>query len=152
MLAHPDVARWLGDDLLAAVLQLVEKERGARTGDDPAHLVHGDYNPTNILIRDGSVAAVLDWEYAHSGGPWGDIGNLRRHTSTKNRHAIAEGLSDGGFDVPAGWERRAAMADLGSHLEFLTSARSDAFKATRVALVRELVEGARSDPTMTESC
>jgi aminoglycoside phosphotransferase (APT) family kinase protein len=29
--------------------------------------VHGDYNPANVLLRDGAVAGIIDWEYAGSG-------------------------------------------------------------------------------------
>lgn len=37
-------------------------------------IVHGDYRPANILIRDGRVSAVLDWEFAHPGDPIEDVG------------------------------------------------------------------------------
>jgi hypothetical protein len=140
MLDHPNVRRQLGAELFQGVVHLLEEERRRPHEPHVAHLVHGDFNPTNVFIHEGRVSAVLDWEFAHSGGPWGDIGNLRRHVSPTNRHAISAGLADGGFDVPADWQRRAAVADLGSHLEFLTSARSSAFKATRIELVRELLE------------
>lgn len=37
-------------------------------------LVHGDFKPGNILVRDGEVAALLDWETAHVGSPLEDLG------------------------------------------------------------------------------
>ncbi|MGE0233419.1 MAG: phosphotransferase family protein [Flavobacteriaceae bacterium] len=37
-------------------------------------IVHGDYRPANILIHDGRISAVLDWEFAHTGDPAEDIG------------------------------------------------------------------------------
>ncbi len=45
-----------------------------------ASVVHGDLNPKNVLVAPGTleVAAVLDWEYAHAGHPWTDLGNLLR--------------------------------------------------------------------------
>ncbi len=45
-----------------------------------ASLVHGDLNPKNVLLAPGTleVAAVVDWEYAHAGHPWTDLGNLLR--------------------------------------------------------------------------
>ena len=45
-----------------------------------ACLVHGDLNPKNVLVDPGSLAvtAVLDWEFAHAGHPWTDVGNLLR--------------------------------------------------------------------------
>jgi aminoglycoside phosphotransferase (APT) family kinase protein len=43
-------------------------------------LVHGDLNPKNVLVDPATleVVAVLDWEFAHSGHPWTDLGNLVR--------------------------------------------------------------------------
>ncbi len=43
-------------------------------------LVHSDFNPKNILVdpRSGDVTGVLDWEFAHAGSPYADLGNLTR--------------------------------------------------------------------------
>ncbi len=43
-------------------------------------LVHSDLNPKNVLIDRGTltVTGVLDWEFAHSGHPFTDLGNLLR--------------------------------------------------------------------------
>ena len=45
-----------------------------------ACLVHSDLNPKNVLVDPDSleVTAVLDWEFAHAGHPWTDLGNLVR--------------------------------------------------------------------------
>lgn len=53
----------------------VELDRVGRTS-----LVHGDLNPKNVVVdRDsGGVAAVVDWEHAHSGSPYADLGSLLR--------------------------------------------------------------------------
>jgi aminoglycoside phosphotransferase (APT) family kinase protein len=42
--------------------------------------VHSDLNPKNVLVDATSleVSAVLDWEFAHAGHPWTDLGNLLR--------------------------------------------------------------------------
>jgi aminoglycoside phosphotransferase (APT) family kinase protein len=37
-------------------------------------VVHGDFRPANILIKDGKVAVVLDWETARLGDPIDDVG------------------------------------------------------------------------------
>ncbi|MGR3322497.1 MAG: phosphotransferase family protein [Sagittula sp.] len=37
-------------------------------------IVHGDYRPANIMVEDGRVSAVLDWEFAHEGDPMEDLG------------------------------------------------------------------------------
>jgi aminoglycoside phosphotransferase (APT) family kinase protein len=45
-----------------------------------ACLVHSDLNPKNVLVDATSleVSAVLDWEFAHAGHPWTDLGNVLR--------------------------------------------------------------------------
>lgn len=37
-------------------------------------LVHGDYKPGNVLLHNGKISAVLDWETAHIGDPLEDLG------------------------------------------------------------------------------
>jgi aminoglycoside phosphotransferase (APT) family kinase protein len=39
--------------------------------------VHGDYNLRNILIHEGRISGVLDWELAHEGHPAEDLGYCR---------------------------------------------------------------------------
>src|SRR4029077_15912686 len=43
-------------------------------------LVHSDLNPKNLLVDPESleVTAVLDWEFAHAGHPFTDLGNVLR--------------------------------------------------------------------------
>ncbi|MBS2938204.1 phosphotransferase [Nocardioides sp. J2M5] len=45
-----------------------------------ACLVHGDLNPKNVLVEPAGpdVNGVVDWEFAHAGHPWTDVGNLVR--------------------------------------------------------------------------
>jgi aminoglycoside phosphotransferase (APT) family kinase protein len=40
-------------------------------------LVHGDYGLNNMLIDNGQMSAVLDWEFAHIGNPAYDLGYFR---------------------------------------------------------------------------
>lgn len=43
-------------------------------------VVHSDLNPKNLLVEPDTleVTGVLDWEFAHAGHPWTDLGNLLR--------------------------------------------------------------------------
>ncbi|HEY0806139.1 MAG TPA: aminoglycoside phosphotransferase family protein [Pseudonocardiaceae bacterium] len=66
-----------------------------------ARLVHCDYNPKNIMVRRAHgtwvVSAVLDWEFAMSGCPLIDVGNMRRFRSDYPlafNEAFAAGLAD----------------------------------------------------------
>jgi aminoglycoside phosphotransferase (APT) family kinase protein len=43
-------------------------------------LVHSDLNPKNVLVHPETLAvtALVDWEFAHAGHPYTDLGNLLR--------------------------------------------------------------------------
>ncbi|MER7250184.1 phosphotransferase [Kribbella sp. NPDC000426] len=46
-------------------------------------LVHSDFNPKNLLIDPETVriTGLIDWEFAHSGSPYADLGNLLRFST-----------------------------------------------------------------------
>jgi len=124
-----EVQDWLGkrktDEVFEIVTQLAPLYRELETH---ACLVHGDFNPGNILINNNTVSAILDWEYCHSGTPYMDLGNLLRHTPPGYHRDIELAISAGKNGLIEDWVRRSKMVDLTSHLEFLTSGRSDDFK------------------------
>ncbi|MEZ5095195.1 MAG: phosphotransferase [Nocardioides sp.] len=43
-------------------------------------VAHSDFNPKNLLVDPETLAVtgVVDWEFAHSGSPYTDVGNLLR--------------------------------------------------------------------------
>lgn len=47
---------------------------------DRVCLVHSDFNPKNLLVdpAGGEVTGLVDWEFAHAGSPYTDLGNLLR--------------------------------------------------------------------------
>lgn len=66
-------------------------------------LVHGDFKPGNMLIQEGRVTAVLDWETVHLGDPLEDVGWVT------NPLRAREHLVPGRWereDLIAGWEKR----------------------------------------------
>lgn len=69
-----------------------------------------------------------------------NIGNLLRHLSPAWEAPLAAGLADEGFELPADWRCRAALIDLASHPEFLTSERSREFKRSCVRRIEEFLE------------
>jgi len=58
-------------ELLFAWLRRHVPQPGSRT------LVHGDYGLHNLLVEDGRITAVLDWEFAHVGDPREDLAYAR---------------------------------------------------------------------------
>jgi aminoglycoside phosphotransferase (APT) family kinase protein len=92
--------------------------------DPPApRLCHGDFGASNILVTPaGTVAAVLDWEYACSGVPTFDLGNLLRPPVGDDAafvDAVARGYRGAGGTLPTDWLRVALVADLFAWLERL---------------------------------
>lgn len=86
-------------------------------------LIHCDFNGKNILIRDTTVAAVLDWEFAASGSPLVDIGNFLRFEedySPKLVSNFTDGYLAGGGALPQDWRRVAKLLDLASMCSFIT--------------------------------
>lgn len=139
MLDRAEVKAWLGPATVAAIREMDVAETQRPAAVDSAVLVHGDFNPTNILIHDGKVSGILDWEFAHAGGREMDIGNLLRHTPPACQDLIQAGLAAGGVQLSEDWKARAEMVDLSSHLEFLTTRRSDEFKRQCVTWIQDFL-------------
>ncbi|WP_300642096.1 phosphotransferase [Nocardioides sp.] len=65
-----------------------------------AVLVHGDLNAKNLLLASTEddrvvVTGVLDWEFAHAGSPWADLGNLlREQRSPAYVEAVLDTVAD----------------------------------------------------------
>jgi aminoglycoside phosphotransferase (APT) family kinase protein len=116
--------------------------------DKEARLVHGDFNGRNLLVRwlagRWRVVAVLDWEFAVSGSPLGDLGNFLRYE--RALHPIAEphfsaGYLDAGGALPLDWRRLSRALDVAAICESLTRGQlPDRAIAELVELIRATVE------------
>ncbi len=76
---HAGVLGWPEDEL--AGLHAVAAEAQAMLDEsDRACLVHSDFNPKNLLVDPATleVTGLVDWEFAHAGSPYADLGNLLR--------------------------------------------------------------------------
>jgi fructokinase len=106
-------------------------------------LVHSDYNPKNLLaVRpDGrwSVTAVLDWEFAFSGSPLTDIGNMLRprpDAAPGLAAGFVAGYREAGGELPAGWRETSEALDLYALADFLTRPAGHRYFRQAVALIR----------------
>ena len=70
---------WPETDFVA-LLRVAEEAQGLLDGLDRTCLVHSDLNPKNLLVDPDTLAVtgLVDWEFAHSGLPVSDLGNLLR--------------------------------------------------------------------------
>jgi aminoglycoside phosphotransferase (APT) family kinase protein len=67
-------------DLLDRLVDVATRAQDLMDSVGRTCLVHSDANPKNVLVDPGTleVTALLDWEFAHSGHPHTDLGNLLR--------------------------------------------------------------------------
>jgi aminoglycoside phosphotransferase (APT) family kinase protein len=65
---------------LAQLSEVAELAQRLLDGVGRTCLVHSDLNPKNVIVDPETlrVDALLDWEFAHSGHPYTDLGNLLR--------------------------------------------------------------------------
>jgi Ser/Thr protein kinase RdoA (MazF antagonist) len=77
--AHAPALRW-GELQLVDLRALAADAQARLDTVGRTCLVHSDLNPKNLLVDPGTltVTGVLDWEFAHSGHPCTDLGNLLR--------------------------------------------------------------------------
>jgi aminoglycoside phosphotransferase (APT) family kinase protein len=108
-----------------------------------ARLVHSDYNPKNLLVSRGpdgwAVTAVLDWEFAFSGHPLSDVGNLLRFAEDYPpgfADGALAGFSRAGGELPPRWRELAAALDLFALVEMLTRPGGGALTDRVAAVVR----------------
>ena len=102
------------------LLDLAEDAQALLDTVNRCSLVHSDLNPKNVLLDPDSlrVTALVDWEFAHAGHPFADLGNLLR------------------------FDRAPAYVDaaLGAFTERLGGTTADALALARAADLRALVE------------
>ncbi|MGM7681178.1 phosphotransferase family protein [Cytobacillus sp. Hm23] len=123
--------RWLGEEFSNKVWDFV-KEFAYLMDDlgNQSALVHSDFNPLNILVNSNekvvTLSAILDWEYAFSGTPLVDIGNLLRYenTSSKIVHPLIYAYKESGGVLPSDWLKKAKLLDLIALCQLLNNKKS----------------------------
>jgi aminoglycoside phosphotransferase (APT) family kinase protein len=65
---------------LAGVDEVAEQAQADLDTVRRVSLVHSDLNPKNLLVDPDTLAVtgLVDWEFAHAGSPYADLGNLLR--------------------------------------------------------------------------
>lgn len=118
----------LGEKLTERVLEFLEKEAGILDEwDGEPCLSHSDFGGSNILVYKGitgwKVAAVLDWEFAFSGTPFFDFGNLLRDPTGSTpgfESSFAAGYRSAGGKLSPKWRQMSRLNDLTAWMEFMT--------------------------------
>jgi Ser/Thr protein kinase RdoA (MazF antagonist) len=120
---------------------------------DACQLVHSDYNPKNLIVTQApggwSVTAVVDWEFAYSGCPLADIGNMLRFRAeipAPFADALVAGYRGAGGELPARWRELSEALDLYALADFLTRPPDHPFFGKAVAVIRDRLHPAAPGP------
>lgn len=125
------------EDLLAAV-------------EHHSMLVHGDFGSPNVMVRttedEAEVAALIDWEYAHSGTPLVDLGSMLhrpgRDLAPWFEEELIRGYHEAGGVLPENWRRLSRIVDLVKLCAFVRSPNASDFA---LESARALIEAALAD-------
>jgi len=117
----------LGPELTQALMAFAQREPNlGASWPGPPRLTHADFGGSNILVRiderGARVAAVIDWEFALSGSPMMDLGNLLRPPLGELpdfEDAVAAGYRGAGGVLPDDWRRLTLYSGLADWASFL---------------------------------
>ena len=109
----------------------IDKMYGASLSKDDACVCHGDFWPGNVMLNDGNVVTVIDWEMCRRGRGELDVGQFAAEAYLLDRFRGGKGLLDafllayrrtwakthGDIAVDRQWVKRMAV-HMGVHLAF----------------------------------
>lgn len=106
--------------------EIFQTNRHHLPNDSEATLVHGDFDPSNILVHQvegkWQISAILDWEFSFAGSWLWDVANMLRyaHQMPKSyEQSFLEGLEKGGLELPENWRITIALLNIASLLDLL---------------------------------
>lgn len=146
---HKGAAQALGRDLADRVWQFARQHAWTLHELTPCRsLVHADFRPNNLLVRssDGrcEVAAVLDWENAHSGSALFDFAGLLRNNLVVHpafERSLERSFVEHGGSLPRNWRRLTRLIDLVNLTDFIAKADRSPESGGRItALIRITLE------------
>ncbi len=110
-------------------------------------LVHSDLNPKNVLIDPASceITGIVDWEFAHAGHPWTDLGNLLRFDREESYvRAVLTAWADLRGGTPKELLEAARAADLWALIDLAARAADNPVAGRAEALLQSVLrEGDR---------
>jgi aminoglycoside phosphotransferase (APT) family kinase protein len=126
----------------------------AATGVDRACLVHSDFNPKNLLVdpESAEITGLIDWEFAHAGSPYADLGNLLRFCEDPVLGAaVLRVVREKGPDLGDRLVERGRAADLWALIDLASRSASNPVAAAAHTLITRIADtgdlaGGRIDP------
>jgi Ser/Thr protein kinase RdoA (MazF antagonist) len=126
-LLHPIILNQLTVEIQAKIEYYVEKYATWFPTPTEKNLVHGDFDPANILVHfvndTWEITGIIDWEFAFSGSTLWDIANMLRYAHrmpSSFASNFLEGLQKEGIILPAHWQHSIALLNIASLLDCLT--------------------------------
>lgn len=110
---------------LSGLDEVAERAQSLLDEEPRTCLVHSDLNAKNLLVEPKTleITGVLDWEFAHAGHPFADLGNLLRFDREPAYvDAVLQAYSDLRGTPPARALELARAADLAALLELASRA------------------------------
>jgi aminoglycoside phosphotransferase (APT) family kinase protein len=139
----------LGKDLARDLWALVREYRALLDGEkDARSLVHADFRPANMRVCEKGgkweLAAVLDWEFAHSGSGMGDLGQLFRFKELLPagfEEGFVTGVTESGGGLPPRWKQMGKLMDAVHLCDLLNAPEDQPHRRAQVTkLVTETLE------------
>jgi GrpB-like predicted nucleotidyltransferase (UPF0157 family) len=116
----------LSPEVVAEIKKAIKQYATLFPTDSEKHLVHGDFDPANILvdkINDSLVVTgILDWEFAFSGSYLWDVANMLRYAHKippEFQNSFIDALQRNGVKLPDGWRTTIHLLNLSSLLDLL---------------------------------
>jgi len=122
-----NAGKWLGGGLSEMVWGYLQQNQEFFPSQEPATLVHGDFNPDNILVDEHTyqITGILDWEYAFAGSPLFDLGTLLRWQwpagFEENFINSYQAMTD--ITLPVHWRKMLKLQDLTNLIGLLNTSR-----------------------------
>jgi aminoglycoside phosphotransferase (APT) family kinase protein len=133
-----DMARKrLGQSIVNKINLIVKQnENSLDELDKDIRLVHGDFQVTNILIKDGNLSGILDWEFSMAGHPIADIGQFFRYEEYLNNNLIQvfedEYNRNSDYKLIHNWYKLSKLRDLISLIQLIDTKDNMPIKHTYI--------------------
>lgn len=126
-LQHPIALSHITVETKTKIEYYIEKYAVFFPSSKEKNLVHGDFDPANILVHpvndSWKITGIIDWEFVFSGSTLWDVANMLRYAHrmpSSFTTDFLEGLEKEGIILPSHWQHSVALLNITSLLECLT--------------------------------
>ena len=130
----------LGKNIIDKINSIVKDNRKILTElDQDIRLVHGDFQGTNILIKDGKLGGILDWEFVMAGHPLSDIGQFFRYEEYFNKKLVQvfedEYNKNSSYKLIDDWYKVSKLRDLVNLIQLIDSKENMPNKYANIKMI-----------------